>query len=179
LAVLVAVAVLLALGFGVAATRAQDDAAEIVLHPAHIHAGSCADLDPNPQAPLNDVAPVGYDPEAGTMSQDVEARGSLAAASVAFSESEAEIGFDEVLETTHAINVHESSEHPEVYIACGDVGGPVVDDELVVALQEQNDSGYFGIAVLEPGDDDTTKVTLYLAQAAEAGGETPEATPDA
>jgi hypothetical protein len=165
---------LLALGFGVGVTLAQNATEDaVVTHPAHIHDGSCAELDPNPAAPLNDVAPRGYDLEEGTISDDIEVRGSLTAAPVEFSESEAEISFDDVLETGHAINVHESNEHPEVYIACGDIGGPVLDDKLYVALQELNDSGYSGIAILEEADDDKTKVTIYLAIPSAAEG-TPE-----
>ena len=175
LAVIVAIGMLLALGFGVGASLAQDQANEaVVTHPAHIHDGTCAELDPNPAAPLNDVAPRGYDSEEGTISEDVEARGSLTAASVEYSESEAEISFDDVLETSHAINVHESNEHPEIYIACGDIGGPVLDDKLFIALQEQNDSGYFGTAILEKDGDDKTKVTIYLAQPAAPAEATPE-----
>src|SRR5215211_5508376 len=36
--------------------RAQDS--PVAGHPAHIHAGTCADLDPNPLAPLKDVTGV-------------------------------------------------------------------------------------------------------------------------
>ena len=175
LGVPVAVAILIALGFGFGAARAQD-AGEVVPHPAHIHLGTCEELDPNPVAPLNDVAPRGYDVEAGAFSEEVEAaRGALNVAPVEVSESTAEVGFDEVLETSHAINVHASAQDVQTYIACGDIGGQVFDDQLFVSLQEQNDSGYFGIAVLEP-DGDNTKVTVYLGRVAD-GGAAPAETP--
>ena len=180
LVVLIAVAVLVALGFGFGASRAQDTAQTIVTHPAHIHVGSCDELDPNPIAPLNDVGPRGYDAETGEMAEDApEARGALSAAPVEVSESTAEVGFDEILETAHAINVHESAQNVQNYIACGDIGGQVFDDKLFVSLAEQNDSGYFGIAILEP-DGDNTKVTIYLGRVGAAGGQPPAAeTPEA
>ena len=177
---LVATAILLVLGFGIGAVQAQDTA-EIVTHPAHIHAGTCAELDPNPKAPLNDVGPRGYDAEAGQMAEDApETRGATNVAPVEVSESTAEVGFDEVLETGHAVNVHESAQNIDNYIACGDIGGQVFDNKLFVSLAEQNDSGYFGIAILEP-DGDNTKVTIYLGRVAgAAAAETPAAeTPEA
>ena len=175
LAILVAIAILIALGFGFGAAQAQD-AGEVVTHPAHIHLGTCDELDPNPVAPLTDVAPRGFSAEDGEFSEEVEdARGALNVAPVEVSESTAEIGFDEVLETGHAINVHESGTNVQNYIACGDIGGVVFDDQLFISLGEQNDSGYFGIAVLEP-DGDNTKVTIYLGQVT-ADGAAPAETP--
>src|SRR5688500_14262459 len=153
-----AVAILLALGVGAGAARAQDEA--VATHPAHIHAGTCAELDPNPAAPLTSVAPRGFSVEDNEFSEDLEdARGALSTSPVEVSESTAEIGFDEVLETGHAINVHESEQNIDNYIACGDIGGVVFDDKLIIALFEQNDSGFFGTAILEP-DGDNTKVTI-------------------
>lgn len=172
---LVAVALLLALGVGFGAAQAQD--AAVVTHPAHIHVGTCAELDPNPAAPLTSVAPRGYSVEDAAFADDLEdARGALNAAPVETSESTAEIGFDEVLETGHAVNVHASEQDLQTYIACGDIGGVVHDDKLVIALTEQNDSGYFGIAILEP-DDDHTKVTIHLGRAVDAGAAEPAETP--
>jgi hypothetical protein len=179
LVVLLAVAILLALGFGFGATQAQDTTEEVVSHPAHIHAGTCAELDPNPAAPLTDVGPRGFDVESGEFSDDVpDPQGALNVAPVEISESEAEINLDDVLAESHAINVHESAQNIDNYIACGDIGGVVFDDQLIIALYEQNDSGYSGIAILEP-DGDNTNVTIYLAREQMAEEETPEASPEA
>jgi Cu/Zn superoxide dismutase len=65
-------------------------------HPAHIHRGSCADLDPNPAFPLDDVV-------------DGE------------SESEVDVTTAELTMTEYAINVHESPENAQTYVACADV----------------------------------------------------------
>jgi hypothetical protein len=37
----------------------------------------------------------------------------------------------------HAINVHQSAEEIDVYIACGDIGGQMMDPTLVIGLVER------------------------------------------
>jgi hypothetical protein len=65
-------------------------------HPAHIHAGSCANLDPNPKWPLEDVV-------SGSSTTTID---------VSLNDLEAE---------EYAVNVHESAENSDTYIACADV----------------------------------------------------------
>ena len=65
-------------------------------HPAHIHRGSCADLDPNPAFPLEDVVD-----------------GS--------SETEVDVTTDELTASEYAVNVHESAANADTYVACADV----------------------------------------------------------
>jgi hypothetical protein len=144
-------------------------------HPAHIHAGDCATLDPNPAAPLTNVEPrlADDDDEDAT---DNAPQGILTAAPVLFSDTEdVELAFDDVLAESHAVNVHLSDEEIDTYIACGDIGGVVIDDTLVIALQPQHDSGYSGIAILEKDDDGNIDVEIYLAEP--AGDTEPAATP--
>jgi hypothetical protein len=153
---------------------AQDDEEEpAVSHPAHIHKGDCANLDPNPAGPLTNV-----EPRLNEDSDDEDAnapQGALTATTVLYSETEGvEVAWDDLLGESHAINVHESDENVQNYIACGDIGGVVVDDSLVIALHPQNDSGYFGIAIIEKNGDDKVDVKVYLSEP--AGGE-PDATP--
>jgi hypothetical protein len=112
-------------------------------HPAHIHAGTCAELDPNPAFPLNNVAQV-EGSEVATSTIAVEAT------------------LDELLASPYAINAHESAENIDNYIACGDIAGPVVDGVLLVPLRAQNDSGISGVAVLASNDAGGTDVTVYL-----------------
>ena len=158
---------------------AQDETPEegaAVTHPAHIHAGTCAELDPNPLAPLNNVGPQTNDD--GELPEAEDIRGSLTAAQVEVSETEdVEASFDDILDAAHAINVHESDQNPQNYIACGDIGGPVIDDKLTIGLQEQNDSGYCGIAIIEKDGDDQVKVTVYLTSAPAGDEVVPDATP--
>lgn len=151
------------IGAGVTAQDAVD-----APHPSHIHEGTCEELNPTPEYPLADVAPVSADAEVGA---------------VEVSETSVEVSLDELVASPFAINIHESAENVENYIACGDIAGTVVDGTLIVGLQEQNDSGYSGVAVLTAGDAGAD-VTIYLGHGLSgAGGATavasPEATPEA
>jgi hypothetical protein len=65
-------------------------------HPAHIHKGSCADLDPNPAFPLEDV---------------VDGR----------SQTTVDVDIADLTIDEYAINVHESPENAATYVACADV----------------------------------------------------------
>jgi hypothetical protein len=149
------------IGGGALAQDPTPDPNAIVTHPAHIHVGSCAELDPNPKAPLNDVGPQMKDDDELPTSEDI--KGSLGAASVEVSKTEdVEVSFDDLLNEAHAINVHESAQAIENYIACGDIGGPVIDDKLWIGLLPQNNSGYAGVAQIEKDGDDQVTVTIYL-----------------
>jgi hypothetical protein len=152
----------LALG-GAGLVVAQDDAEEPdVSHPSHIHAGTCDDLDPNPAAPLNNVEPRLEDSDDENANQP---EGVLTAPRVLYAESDdVDLSWDDMMATSHAINIHLSDEEISTYIACGDIGGVVVDDELIIALEPQNDSGYHGIAVLDKDDDGNVDVQVYLAE---------------
>ena len=162
-----------ALALGTASVAlSEEEPAPDVSHPAHIHAGDCANLDPNPAAPLNNIEPRLDDSDDENANQP---EGVLTAARVLHSLSEeVELTWDDMLATSHAVNVHMSDEDIETYVACGDIGGVVVDDTLVIALQPQNDSGYHGIAILTKDEDDNVDVEIYLAEPASTE---PEATP--
>jgi hypothetical protein len=80
------------------------------------------------------------------------------------------VSLDDLLSAPFAINVHESAEQIDIYIACGEIAGvmrphPRIPSPaaLVIPLREQSASGYAGIAWLEPNEDETT-VTIFLAQ---------------
>src|SRR5687768_2198123 len=113
------VASLLAVGVagGALAQDPTPDPAAIVTHPSHIHMGSCAELDPNPKVPLNDVGPQMKDDDEMPSSEDI--KGSLTASPVEMSVTEdGEVSFDDLFAEAHAINVHESAQAPQNYIAC-------------------------------------------------------------
>ena len=139
---------------GVAASQVSAQGAQAEPHPAHIHPGTCAELDPTPAYPLNDVALVAPDAPAG---------------SVEVSHTTIDATLDELVAGPFAINVHESAENVANYIACGDVAGPVVDGLLLIPLHEQNDSGYSGIAALGVNDAGGTDVSVYLASGLHTG----------
>ena len=176
---LIAVVMIAILGFGVIGTAAvaQDEtetADEIITHPSHVHVGSCAELDPNPAYPLESVGPRLTEDDELPNPEDI--KGSLTANAVEYSQTEIDVNLDDLLAEAHALNVHESDQNVGNYIACGDIGGPVLDDKLYIGLMEQNDSGYHGIATFEKKDDDKTEVTVYLFSTAPMEQEaTPEA----
>ena len=69
--------------------------------PAHIHAGSCANLDPKPKWPLSSVI--------NGMSE------TMVPASLA-----------EIANGTNAINVHKSGAEASIYVSCGDIAAMVI-----------------------------------------------------
>ena len=144
---------------GATAALAQDtETPPDVLHPAHVHAGTCDDLDPNPAQPLENIIPRLNDDEA-----DNEPQGVLTAPRTLYSETDVEMSLDDMLAESHSINVHESEEQIQNYIACGEIGGVKVDDQILIGLRPLNDSGFSGLAILE-SDGDNTKVKVYLVE---------------
>jgi plastocyanin len=147
----------LSVALAVPITRAQEtgDAP----HPAHIHSGTCDNLG-DIVAPLGDVV----------LNTAGEVFGVPSAIPVKESETDVELPLGDILAAPHAINIHESAEAIQNYIACGDIGGRVIDGDLTIGLRELNGSGHSGVAILE-GDDDDTDVYVYLAEDSAAGGE--------
>ena len=67
-----------------------------------------------------------------------------------------------------SIHVHQSAAEKQVYVACADVGGrpaaPWSEAEgLVLAMDEQNDSGFAGFATLHPSATGGTDLVISLA----------------
>jgi len=135
-------------------------------HPAHIHSGTCDNLG-DIVAPLSDVTEV----TAG------EKFGAPTALLVKESETDLPLPLGDILAAPHAINIHESAGAIQNYIACGDIGGRVIDGDLTIGLRELNGSGYHGVAVLEGGDNGT-EVKVYLTEEGSAESEQ-DAAPDA
>ncbi len=112
--------------------------------------------------------------------------GAASAAMVETSLTLVDAALRDLVEGGHAVNVHESEENIENYIACGDIGGRIATGPgmeqggtLALGLRELNGSGYSGIAVLE-GRGAQTEVSVYLAQGLSGGsGGATEGTPAA
>lgn len=90
---------------GTATLTPQGDKTEIVLkltgapkdaQPAHIHAGSCAQLDPKPKIPLQNVSD-------GSSTTVVD------------------MPLAQIMSGGGAINVHKSAQDIKTYVACGDL----------------------------------------------------------
>jgi plastocyanin len=148
--------------------QAQDAAA----HPAHIHVGTCDELDPNPAFPLSNVSGEFLNGETATAGDEVGA--GEESLTVEGSTTTVEVSLDELLASNYAINVHESAENAANYIACGNVSGVMTGEFLVIGLAEQNDSGYSGVAFLTPSGA-TTTVSIYLTSPYVEEEATPEA----
>jgi len=131
-----------------------------VPHPAHIHTGSCANLG-DVVGPLNDVTLVDGSDRVGV------------------SRTKVDLSIKDILESPHAIMSHASAENIGTYIACADLTGDDSANQLVVALAEQNASGYAGVAFLRK-DGGKTQVDLSLtapaAGFAPTGSQAPGAT---
>ncbi len=161
------------LAVGVTAAGAQDAETPPGAHPIHIHNGTCAELDPAVLQPLSPVGP--QTNEDGETPAADQFRGTTESDPVQVSRTEGvEISVDDLLATSHAINIHESEQNIDNYIACADLGGYVIDDRLIVSVKPLNNSGFGGIAILE-ADGDNANVTVYLASGmtGEGGATTP------
>jgi plastocyanin len=149
----------LLLGSAALISAPATSAHEAVPHPAHIHAGLCDTLG-DVVYPLNDVS-------MGEMTG--EAMGAASAIPVDVSVTTVEAPLADILAAEHAINVHESGENIGNYVACGDIGGPMMgESDLVIGLGELNDSGLSGVAWLHDNGDGTTEVRAFLTSKGEA-----------
>ena len=151
-------------------------------HPAHIHTGTCETLG-DVVFPLNDLtAPdmmgtpmAGMDssPMAGMDAKPMAGMGEV----VAQSTTTVEASLEDILAAEHAINVHESAENIDNYIACGDITGAAYGGHLQIELDELNNSGFQGIAMLMDSGDGTTRIDVMLMHTEGGMMGTPEATP--
>ncbi|HEV2127871.1 MAG TPA: hypothetical protein VGR22_04550 [Thermomicrobiales bacterium] len=140
-------------------------------HPAHIHSGTCEQLG-DIVYPLEDVTGAALEgtPDASPVPVDQAGASNV----LARSQSTVDTSIDDLLTEGHAINVHESAENIGTYIACGNIEGePDEDGSLIVELQELNQSGIQGQAVLTPNDEGTLSVTITLVDAEGATTATP------
>ena len=134
---------------------AADDASPP--HPAHIHQGTCDDLDPTPAYPLADLtlAPAAATP--GTANATV-------AIPVAMSVTTLDIPLAELLASPYVINIHESAEEFAEDLACGAIGGEPGADGLAVGLAPHGPHGDFsGVAWLRPAGAQTVVAAFLTA----------------
>jgi plastocyanin len=149
---------LLAVGAMSGAAQEATPAATGPDHPAHIHLGTCSNLDPNPTYMLTDVT--------GPASP---ATGDEAAIPVEESETTVDAALPDLRSGGYAINIHHSVEDIGTYIACGSLTSAGDGDTLVVGLGELNDSGHSGIAILT-ANGNQTDVHVYLTESLATSG---------
>ncbi len=170
---------------GVSPSYAQDATPmagmEMAGIPNHIHAGTCdtlgevvvplADLQfTNMDSGMSDATPMaGMD--MATPMAGAEMMGGADAAPVAVGTTQVDLALSDILAAEHAFNAHDPADpgNADLYLACGNIGGtPDPQGNLFVGLQEDNDSGFTGVAWLldntVSGGTGTT-VTIFLAEA--------------
>lgn len=147
---------------------AQDGATPAVTEddvprPAHIHTGTCDELG-EVVYPLSEVTGVTIQgsPVASPVVDQVASPEVVQGEVVIESITTVDVSLDELVSSDHAVNVHDSAENIQTYIACGNVAGDPSDGELPIALEELNGSGFSGSAILTDNGDGTTTVTITL-----------------
>jgi hypothetical protein len=118
--------------------------------PALITAGSCETPDSSKTFSLFDVA------------ADEPPVGAATAAPVYQSATTVRVALDDLIKQTHSIVVQVSKDDDTV-IACGEIGGLRVGDDLTVGIRERNGSGYTGIGWLR-GSDGSTLAYVFLGR---------------
>ena len=156
-------------------------------HPAHIHQGTCDDLDPYPAFPLKNVV----DGESATLvdvsldelltggysidiHMSVNELGTLVACSPI--EGVATDGTGEVTETPEATEAAETEATPTgvggltANTGDGTGGAEVVDDRASLPLSGLDNNGVTGIVSLTKVNDDQTDIIIQLSGSAISGG---------
>lgn len=161
----VGMAIALALsGAGLAGAQADDE----IEHPVYIHEGTCDEIDQTPAATLNPVTVWLNDEDDDDNTNEVQ--GSLGAGRVLQSASELsgdEYPFGQLIASDHVIAVYESETALDDPLACGEVGGIIVDSELLIGLGPAMDSEYYGLVQFEdaqPDQDGDSDVYIYLVE---------------
>jgi len=156
------------------AAHGHDEVSAAADHPAHIHFGTCAELG-DVAFPLNNLTSGTEATPEGSSVGTPDATLDTESESGATSTTDVEGSLDDFIAGGLAINIHESVENIQNYIACGDVTGTATDGVLEIELAELNGSGYTGSATLTDNGDGTTTVEVTV-QHGESGA-TPEASP--
>lgn len=171
---LAGVALAATLGFGGAGAALAQDTAPAEEYPVHILEGTCADLSPTSVVELENLLPMGVDRDDDDAELKGEMRGTLTVGTITTSESEdIEFEWDTMLGGPHAILVYASPADMESFVACGDIGGLVYDDDdkLVVGIHPVGDSGYSGMAFMEKDDDGQVDIEVFLSSPASTEGD--------
>jgi hypothetical protein len=129
-------------------------------HPARIHNGTCESLQ-GVAYRLNGVG--GSVDTEGAPVATPTAVNPESSYQVMTSETIIDGSLDDLLGGDHAIMIYESDDVMEA-IACGNVGGAMTGDELIVGLAEARIPGHLGFALFAPNGDQTD-VTLIIGHA--------------
>ncbi|MFN8662590.1 MAG: hypothetical protein U0075_11905 [Thermomicrobiales bacterium] len=129
-------------------------------HPARIHNGTCESLQ-GVAFRLNGVG--GSVDSEGAPVATPTAVNPETSYQVMVSETVIDAPIEDLLSGEHAVMIYESDEEMDA-IACGNVGGAMNGDELIVGLAEARIPGHLGFALFSP-EGDKTDVTVILGHA--------------
>ncbi|MDQ2655095.1 MAG: hypothetical protein M3Z20_18850 [Chloroflexota bacterium] len=129
-------------------------------HPARIHNGTCESLQ-GVAYRLNGVG--GSVDTEGAPVATPTAINPKTAYQVMTSDTVIDGSIDDLLAGDHAIMIYESDEAMEA-IACGNIGGAMDDEQLIVGLGEARIPGHLGFALFTP-EGDQTDVTVIIGHA--------------
>ena len=117
---------------------------------ARVHAGTCAALGENVPS-INDAAVTGsaFEREVGAPS----------AVPITITTLTLDRPLAELIARDYAIDLSDDTAPPSGS-ACGEIGGPIFRDELVVGLRQRDGADDAGIALLR-GDGERTEITVY------------------
>ena len=133
----------------------------VVPHPAAIHQGTCAQPVDEPAYDFGDVGPPTKD---GQPLAPEDIRGQITGpALMTATNPKMEFKMDDLLDSgqPYVVLIHESAQNFTTILACGEIGGPVLGNQLTVGLRPLNNSGMAGIAELVP-DGDNTAGTIWM-----------------
>ncbi len=134
-------------------------------YPVAIHQGTCAMPTAEPAYQLDNTAPVGADqPDATILGQPT-------GVPVLRSSGKISATLEDVANGGNVLAIHASPDDYGTIIACGQIAGPNIDDQLTIALQPVGGSTVTGVATLGKDNsgilglgDDEIAVTVYIVE---------------
>ena len=136
-------------------------------YPVGIHQGTCEMPTPQPAYQLDNTTPVGAD------QTDATVLGQPTGVPVLTSSGTVDATLDDVGNGGNVLAIHASPDDYNTIVACGQIAGPVIDDQLTIALQPVGGSTVTGIATLGKDNsgvlglgEDQIKVTVYIIETA-------------
>jgi hypothetical protein len=143
-------------------------------YPVAIHQGTCAKPTAEPAYKIGDLR--GFIDQTNQVIPQANFQGQPTSALLTSGIGIAPKLDDLLGSTPYVILVHKSAQAYATYLACGAIGGPVVNDQLVVALRPLNGLDLAGVAILTRaktglgGSNANTTGNIYLFHETPGGG---------
>jgi hypothetical protein len=143
-------------------------------YPVAIHQGTCAQPTAEPADQIGELR--GFIDQTNQVIPQTNFRGQPTSALLTSGIGVAPKLDDLLGATPYVLLVHKSAQDYATYLACGAIGGPVVNDQLVVAVRPLNGSDLAGVAILTRanpglgGSKNNTTGNIYLLHLTPGGG---------